>query len=114
MVGHLQNIFIEHDFWHKRKMYNFDTYSVFLAIATNIPQRLKIDFVVQGHIYSCDARTMILRQKYSFQYHKLFQKSFKYADLAFKKHFILLSMLKTVVLFHSSVETLILFFRILR
>ncbi len=28
-------------------MYNFDPYNVFLAIATNIPQRL----VLQGHIY---------------------------------------------------------------
>ncbi len=24
------------DVWHKRKMYNFDPYNVFLAIATNI------------------------------------------------------------------------------
>ncbi len=31
-------------------MYNFDPYNVFLAIATNIPQRLKTGFVVQGHI----------------------------------------------------------------
>ncbi len=30
---------------------NFDPYNVFLAIATNIPQRLKTAFVVQGHIY---------------------------------------------------------------
>ncbi len=29
------------DFWHKRKIYNFDPYNVFLAIATNKPQRLK-------------------------------------------------------------------------
>ncbi len=27
-----------------------NTYNVFLAIATNIPQRLKTGFVVQGHI----------------------------------------------------------------
>ncbi len=32
-------------------MYNFDPYSVFLAIATNISQRLKTGFVVQGHKY---------------------------------------------------------------
>ncbi len=32
-------------------MYNFDPYSVFLAIATNLPQRLKTGFVVQGHKY---------------------------------------------------------------
>ncbi len=31
--------------------YNFDPYNVFLAIATNIPQRLKTGFVVQGHKY---------------------------------------------------------------
>ncbi len=32
-------------------MYNSDPCSVFLAIATNIPQRIKTGFVVQGHIY---------------------------------------------------------------
>ncbi len=26
------------DFWHKRKIDNFDPYNVFLAIAINIPQ----------------------------------------------------------------------------
>ncbi len=30
-------------------MDNFDSYNVFLAIATNIPQRLKTAFVLQGH-----------------------------------------------------------------
>ncbi len=30
---------------------NFEPYSVFLAIAINIPQRLKNGFVLQGHIY---------------------------------------------------------------
>ncbi len=39
------------DVWHKRKNDNFDPYNVFLSIATNIPQRLKTGFVVQGHIY---------------------------------------------------------------
>ncbi len=34
----------------KEKIDNFDPYNVFLAIATNIPQRLKTGFVVQGHI----------------------------------------------------------------
>ncbi len=29
------------DFWHKRKMDNFDPYNVLLAIATNIPVLLK-------------------------------------------------------------------------
>ncbi len=55
-VGHLQNIFMEHDlniliiFGIKIKIDNFDPYSVFLAIATNIPQRLMTAFVLQGHI----------------------------------------------------------------
>ncbi len=44
-VRNLLNIFMEHD-----KIDNFDPYSVFLAIATNIPQRLKTAFVLQGHI----------------------------------------------------------------
>ncbi len=39
MVGHLQNIFMEHnpycDFWHKRKINNFDPFNVFLAVATH-------------------------------------------------------------------------------
>ncbi len=40
-VGNLLNIFMEHDLnvlmiFDKRKIYNFDTYNVFLAIATNI------------------------------------------------------------------------------
>ncbi len=60
MVGNLQNILMEHDLYlmsmifgkKKRKIYNFDPYTVFLAIATNIPQRLKAGFVVQGHIVS--------------------------------------------------------------
>ncbi len=30
---------------------NFDPYDVFLAFATNIPQRLKTAFVLQGHTY---------------------------------------------------------------
>ncbi len=57
MVRNLQNIFMEHDlylisqwFWHKIKMYNFDPNNVIMAIATNIPQRHKTGFVVQGHI----------------------------------------------------------------
>ncbi len=33
-----------------KKIYNFDPYNVFLAIASNIPRRLKTRFVVQGHI----------------------------------------------------------------
>ncbi len=42
---------MEHDFWHKRKINNFDSYNVFLAVATNIPVLIMTDFVVQGHIY---------------------------------------------------------------
>ncbi len=38
------------DFWHKRKIDNFDPYNLLLAIATNIPVLLMIGFVVQGHI----------------------------------------------------------------
>ncbi len=34
-------------------MYNFDPNSVFLAIARNIPQRLKTAFVLQSHINDC-------------------------------------------------------------
>ncbi len=58
-VGNLQNIFMEHDlpkdFCHKRKIDNFDTYNVFLAIATNIPVLLMTAFVLQGHncVYEC-------------------------------------------------------------
>ncbi len=44
-------ILISNDFWHKRKIYNFDPYNVLLAISTNIPQRLNTDFVLQGHIF---------------------------------------------------------------
>ncbi len=56
MVGNLQNIFMEHDlnilmiFGIKVKIYNFDPYNVFLAIATNIPQQLNTAFVLQGQI----------------------------------------------------------------
>ncbi len=55
-VINVQNIFMEHDlnilmiFWHKIKISNFDPYNVFLAISTNIPQRLETAFVLQGHI----------------------------------------------------------------
>ncbi len=31
-------------------MYNFDPYNVLLAIATNIPQRLKTGFVLQARV----------------------------------------------------------------
>ncbi len=39
------------------KIYHFDPYILFWAIATNIPQRLKTGFVVQGHIYSYSYQT---------------------------------------------------------
>ncbi len=48
---------MEHDlnilmiFIIKRKMYNFDSYNVLLAIATNIPVLLMTAFVLQAHIY---------------------------------------------------------------
>ncbi len=38
------------NFWHKRKMYNFDPYNVLLAIATNILQRLKTGFVLHARV----------------------------------------------------------------
>ncbi len=55
-VGNLQNIFMKHDiypndFCYNIKINSFDPFNVVLAIATNIPQRLKTGFVVQGHIY---------------------------------------------------------------
>ncbi len=55
-VGNLLNIFMEHDlnilmiFGIKEKKDNFDPYNVFLAISTNIPQRLNTAFVLQGPI----------------------------------------------------------------
>ncbi len=55
-VRNLLNIFMEHDLnilmiFGLKKIYNFDPYNVFLAIATNIPQRLNTAFVLQGHIF---------------------------------------------------------------
>ncbi len=38
------------DFWHKRKMDNFDPFNVLLAIAANIPVLLMTAFVLQDHI----------------------------------------------------------------
>ncbi len=49
-VVNLQNIFMKHDLHEKSQINHFEPYNVFLAIATNIPQRLKTAFVVQGHI----------------------------------------------------------------
>ncbi len=39
-----------------RKIYNFDPYNVFLAIVTNIPQRHKTGFVLQGYNYEVHER----------------------------------------------------------
>ncbi len=47
------------DFWHKRKMYHFDPYNVFLAIATNIPQRLKTGFVCPGSHLLCSLCSVV-------------------------------------------------------
>ncbi len=46
------NLLYPNDFWLKRKIDNFNPYSVFLAIATNISQRLQTGFVLQGHIHT--------------------------------------------------------------
>ncbi len=48
-VGNVLNIFMEHDFWHKRKICNFDPYNEFLSIATNV--LLMTVFVLQAHIF---------------------------------------------------------------
>ncbi len=42
-------ILISNDFWHKIKMYNFDSYNVLLSIATNIAVLLMTASVLQGH-----------------------------------------------------------------
>ncbi len=46
-VEKLLNIFMEHpnDFCHKIKMYNFEPYSVLLAIATNIAVQTLANFL---------------------------------------------------------------------
>ncbi len=41
---------IPKDFWHKRKIDNFDPNYVLLAISTNITVILMTGFVLQGHI----------------------------------------------------------------
>ncbi len=43
---------IYNEFWHKIKMYNFDSYNVLLSIATNIAVLRMTAFVLQGHICS--------------------------------------------------------------
>ncbi len=49
----------------KRKIDNFAPYNVFLAIATNIPQRLKTGFVLQGAPGSFDLVTYSAMQTYN-------------------------------------------------
>ncbi len=57
-VGNVQNIFMKYDlyyypndFWHKRKMFNFDPSNILLVLATNIPVLLMTGFVLQDHIF---------------------------------------------------------------
>ncbi len=56
MVVNVQNIFMQHylyliyDFWHKIKMYSFDSYDELLDIPTNIPVLLMTAVVLQGHM----------------------------------------------------------------
>ncbi len=44
---HLQNIFMEHHFWHKKKINHFDPYNVLLVIASS---DYPTGFVVKGYI----------------------------------------------------------------
>ncbi len=44
-------ILISNDFWHKRKINNFDSYNVLLAISTNIAVLLMTASVLQVHVY---------------------------------------------------------------
>ncbi len=44
-------ILISNDFWHKRKINNFDPYNVLLSIATNIHVLRMTASVLQGHKY---------------------------------------------------------------
>ncbi len=53
-------ILISNDFWHKIKMYNFDPYSVLLAIATNISVLLPTASVLQGHILQWISRLVFV------------------------------------------------------
>ncbi len=54
-----QNL-ISYDFWHKRKINNFDPYNVLLAIATNIPVLLMTGFVLQGHVCQLNLRLHLM------------------------------------------------------
>ncbi len=48
--------------WHKRKNNNFDPYNVLLAIAINIPQRLKTGFVVQARVTNVEYSFEIIQK----------------------------------------------------
>ncbi len=50
-------ILISNDFWHERKIYNFEPYTVLLDIATNIPVLLMTASVLQGHIFDLNNRS---------------------------------------------------------
>ncbi len=51
---------------YKRKINNFDPYNVFLAVATNIPVRLKTGFCGQGaHLVKNVIFSYTLKNKYS-------------------------------------------------
>ncbi len=72
-------ILISNDFWHKIKIYNFYPFNAFLAIAMNIPQRLKTGFAVQDHNLHLDGCPVpsskvknlgvVLNSKLSFENH---------------------------------------------
>ncbi len=72
MVGNLQKFFMEHYlnirmiFGIKEKIYNCDPYNILLAIATNIPERLKTAFVLQDHIYENERVTFIIYNTHVF------------------------------------------------
>ncbi len=52
-------------------MDNFDPYHVFLAIATNIPQRFKTGFVVQGHFSSIFTLSIVILSKFYSTFQKI-------------------------------------------
>ncbi len=59
LAMHITDQKLSFDFWHKRKMDNFDPYNVFLAIA----------FVLQGHKYAIsEGHVCILCLKWSIKY----------------------------------------------
>ncbi len=73
-------ILISNDFWNKRKINNFDLSNVFLAIATNIPQRRKTGFVLQGQIYS---RVNSIKHRHNYE---IFRASCEPRGRAYAKH----------------------------